>query len=112
QETIAGIRTELDETLARLTADRDEAVARATEACDTFLASVVERGKAAAEKVSALRKPTPAEEELERDLTAAENIALGDSRYTMETERLTAARDEARAKATALDTEIGRRAEI
>lgn len=98
--------------IARLAAERDEAISAADAAQEAALADITARGKQAAAAVNEQRRASAEEEQLDRDLTAAENIALGDARYPAETERLTAARDAARAEATRLDSEVGRRAEI
>lgn len=97
---------------AQLTTELEEAIAAADATFTAQLDDITSRGKDAARAVSELRRPTPEEEELERNLTAAENIAQGDARYALETERLTVARDTARAQATSLDAQIGRREEI
>lgn len=112
REAIAQAQAELEETIARWAKDRDEAIARVTAECESALADIATRGKDAAAQVAALRTPTPDEEQLERDLTAAENIASGDSRYEVALADLTAKRDAARRRATDYDTEIGRRAEV
>lgn len=111
-ERLAELDQEHAATLERLVAERDEALASATATHNAQLAEIATRGKEAAQAVSALRRPSAEEEQLERDYTAAENLALGDSRYAEETARLIAARDAARATATGHDAEIGRRAEV
>lgn len=109
---LAELTAEETDTITRLNTERDEAVTAAGAAHDANIANITARGTEAAKTVSDLRRPSDVEERLERDFTAAENIANGDSRYALETERLTAAREAARAEAKAFDAEIGRRAEI
>lgn len=104
--------TEEASTVERLAAERDDAIAAAHAAHDAHLTDVTARGKEAARTVTELRRPSAEEEQLERDYTAAQNIAHGDSRYEVEAARLTAARDTARAEAKALDAEIGKREEV
>lgn len=112
QQRLLGLDTEELSMVSDLEAERDERLRTAYAACESNLADIAARGKQAAAAVNEHRRPSAEEERLERDLTAAENIANGDSRYEAEAQRLTAARDAARAQATSYDAEIGRRAEI
>ena len=112
RERLIELTAEEEATSARLTAEREQTITTAESAHEERTADIVARGKQAAAAVNELRRPTEKEEQLERDLTAAENIAHGDSRYAAEMQRLVAAREAARAESTTFDAEIGRRAEI
>ncbi|SDH43623.1 SMC family ATPase [Microbacterium sp. 77mftsu3.1] len=112
RESLAGHAARLDQTLASITAQETESKQAVTAAAEANLADVTTRGKAAAGKVSELQVPTAEEKTLKAEYDAAAAIAASNTGHAETTERLTAARDQARTDVAAYDAERGRRAEV